>query len=578
MSITHNSDIINFKKANCKNCFKCLRECPVKAIAFRDGQAEIINEECLVCGHCLTVCPQNAKVVRSDVDLAKELLATGKKVIVSIAPSFLAAYSTDLEHITAALKKLGFFAVEETSVGAVPVTREYEKLVASRQIPCVISSACPTVVKLIEKYYPSALPYLASVDSPMIAHAKMLRKRYHDAGIVFIGPCISKKDEASWDSNVDVALTFEELSDWFDEASITPKDIIITKDAAAVADGKDNNNARLYPTNGGILKTMTTKVPGVSYITAEGMPHCQQILNDIQNGSAFEGFFIEMSACDGSCINGPCMVNKQSGYLENFKRIETYSKKRTLPLIKDNEKLWEGIDFHRDFKPKIPIKQMPGEHDIREILAKTGKTSPEKELNCGACGYPTCREKAIAVFQGKAEVTMCMPYMRERAEYISDKVITFSPNAIIVLDNLLSIQALNNSACKLFGITDAKEFAGRYIGELVEASAFEEALVNRRNVLNRKSYLFRYEKYVEESVIFVKEHNMIFGILRDMTEEEKQNENIKKVKLETIGTADNVIEKQMRVVQEIAMLLGETTAETKVALTKLKETIMSEEE
>lgn len=578
MSITHNNDIIKFKKANCKNCFKCLRECPVKSIAFRDGQAEIINEECLVCGHCLTVCPQNAKVVRSDVGLVKELIATGKKVVASIAPSFLADYSTDLEHMTAALKKLGFFAVEETSVGAVPVTRGYEKLVASRENPCVISSACPTVVKLIEKYYPSALPYLAPVDSPMIAHAKILRKRFPDAGIVFIGPCISKKDEASWDNNIDVALTFEELSDWFDKASIVPKNIAIAEETSAASDEKDSNIARLYPTNGGILKTMKTKIPGVSYITVEGMPHCQQILNDIQNGSSFEGFFIEMSACEGSCVNGPCLANKQSGYLENFKRIEAYSKKRTKPHIIDDEKLWEGIDIHREFKPRIPMKQMPGEKDIKAILAQTGKTSPEEELNCGACGYATCREKAIAVFQGKAEVTMCMPYMRERAEYISDKVIAFSPNAIIVLDNLLSIQALNDAACKLFGITDAKEFAGRYIGELLEASAFEEALVSRRNVLNRKSYLFRYEKCVEESVIFVEQHNMVFGILRDMTEEEKQNENIKKVKLETIGTADKVIEKQMRVVQEIAMLLGETTAETKVALTKLKETIMSEEE
>ncbi|HEX2938723.1 MAG TPA: PAS domain-containing protein, partial [Ruminiclostridium sp.] len=178
---------------------------------------------------------------------------------------------------------------------------------------------------------------------------------------------------------------------------------------------------------------------------------------------------------------------------------------------------------------------------------------------------------------GKAEVTMCMPYMRERAEYISDKVISFSPNAIVVLDNYLNIMALNDAACKLFNVDDAKEYGGRYIGELTDSSAFEEAVVRRENVLNRKIYLFRYEKYVEQSVIYVKEHNMLFAILHDLTESEKQNEKIKKVKLETVQTADNVIEKQMRVVQEIAMLLGETTAETKVALTKLKNTIMSEE-
>lgn len=573
-------EILKFKKANCKNCFKCLRECPVKAIGFKEGQAEILRNECLICGHCLTVCPQNAKVVRDDTNIVKEAIKSGKQVVASVAPSFAAAFTNDFAAFSNALKKFGFYAVEEASAGAVPVTRKYEQLIASRKMPCVISSACPTVVKLIEKYHPGAMRYLAPVISPMTAHARMLKNRYKNSYVVFIGPCMSKKDEALWDNAVDCVITFEELQQWFKNENITFSDNNIPSSSEF-----DGNNARLYPTAGGIIKTMLSRIPGVNYITVEGIEKCRKILSELEK-SELDGFFIEMSACGGSCLNGPCMVKDDGGFLETQKRLETYAKSfgKSKSVLEDSidykENLEEkfGISLEQKYTIKPVISQMPGERDIRAILEKTNKITPEQELNCGACGYATCREKAIAVYQGKAEVTMCMPYMRERAEYISDKVISFSPNAIIVLDNLLSIKAMNNAACKLFGIDDIKKYSGRYIGDLTDASAFEEAVVRRENILDRKVYLFRYEKYVEQSVIYVKEHNIIFALIRDLTEEKKQNDSLKKVKIETIRTADNVIEKQMRVVQEIAMLLGETTAETKVALTKLKDTMMSEEE
>lgn len=574
MSIIGNNNIIQFKKVNCKNCFKCLRECSVKAIAFRDGQAEIIKDQCLVCGHCLTVCPQNAKVVRSDIEVVKDLFNNNKKVIASIAPSFVAAFKTDFTTFRNELKKLGFYDVYETAVGASKVTDEYRQLIKSHKYPLLISSACPTIVKFVEKYYPSSLPFLTPVDSPMIAHAKLIKKNIEDAYVVFIGPCISKKDEASWDDSVDVALTFEELNQWLDNENIE-EESLSTVPISTIKNDKVIENGKMYPTKGGILKTLNSNVAGVSYMTVEGIDDCKNILESLKTNN-YEGYFIEMSACNGSCLNGPCMIKENNSYLSSFKSVENYL--LTSNPCKSSDFDWQGIDLNREFKVNISTNRYPGEQEIKNILAQTGKLTKEQELNCGACGYPTCREKAVAVYQGKAEVTMCMPYMRERAEMISDKVIAYSPNAIIVLNELLSITALNSSACKLFGINDSKKYAGKYIGELTDATYFEQALVSRQSVLNQKCYLFRYEKYVEQSVIFVKEHNMIFATLRDLTETEKQNENLKKVKLETIGTADNVIEKQMRVVQEIAMLLGETTAETKVALTKLKETIISEEE
>lgn len=618
-------EILRFKKANCKNCFKCLRECPVKAIDYKDGQAEIKRDECLICGHCLTVCPQNAKIVRNDVDSVKSFISSGRRVVASVAPSFAAAFNCGIDTFSAALKKLGFFGAFETSAGAVSVTREYEKIVAERRMPCVISSACPTIVKLIEMYHPEALRFLAPVVSPMTAHAKILKKSLGDIFVVFIGPCICKKDEAGWEEEaVDSVLTFEELSDWlsaenvelFEDGETRPSFLPpeseddldgepVTELETAPADAPakvvhapgasawqfvkrlntdvlDNDSiplkgaplaGRMYPIVGGIAKTMKNRTRGINYVTVEGIDKCLSILDELRAGE-LEGFFIEMSACSGSCLNGPCMLH-HGGYLSAHRRVENYARRMSVQISPHDD---AGVDLYRSFEARPPLRQKPGEREIRVILAKTGKLTKAQELNCGACGYATCRDKAVAVYQGKAEVGMCMPYMRERAEYFSDKVISFSPNAIIVLDNLLSIQVLNDAACRLFGIEDAKLLRGRYIGELTDASAFEEALVRHEDVLGRKIYLFRYEKYVEQSVIYVKDHDIIFAILRDLTDSERQNESLKKMKLETVQTADNVIEKQMRVVQEIAMLLGETTAETKVALTKLKGTIMSEED
>ena len=564
-------EILRFKAANCKNCYKCLRECPVKAIGIRDGQAEILRDECLICGHCLTVCPQNAKDARDDTGTVRELIASGRRVYASVAPSFIAAFETDgFEPFAAALKKLGFAGAEETAVGAAAVSAEYNRLLTQRNRSVLISSACPTVVKLIEKYHPETTGALAPVVSPMEAHARQLRARLgQDIAVVFTGPCICKKDEAEWEeSHVDAAITFEELSRW-----LAADDPAFGQEPAPdpPAPLEPAGGARLYPLEGGIIRSMGLPIPGITYISLSGMENCRKALREVAGGD-MSGFFLELNACEGGCINGPCMVTPRGGLLRARRRAGLYAasrSRRPLPRV-------PAVDMRRRPRPDPVCQEMPGEQAIREILAKTGKLRPEQELNCGACGYPTCREKAVAVWQGKAEVSMCMPYMRERAEYISDHVIAYSPNAIIVLNGHLIIQAVNTAACTLFDIQDAKEIRGKYIGDLTDAAAFEESVVRRSNILGRRLFLYRYDKYVEESVVYVRDHDLVFGILRDLTKEEKQNRDLKKVRMDTMATADNVIEKQMRVVQEIAMLLGETAAETKIALTKLKETISSD--
>lgn len=521
--------------------------------------------------------------MRNDVDEVRALIKSGRPVVASVAPSFAASFDCGapgretFPRFAAALRRLGFSDARETAEAAAAVTAGYEKLLAARTAPALISSACPVVVRLIERYYPETLPFLAAVVSPMTAHAKQIKSLQHGAAVVFIGPCLAKKNEAGWDPGaVDAALTFEELRGWFEEAGVAfSAEAFPAPEAARPAEekhGHAESDPRFYPTRGGILKTMTERLPGVDYLSVGGIRSCREALESLAHGR-LRGCFLEMAACENGCIAGPCMTSPTGGWIESARRVAEYI--RRAPSTAAD---LPAVDLHRSFAPRPVVGAQPGEREISDILAKIGKKTKKDELNCGACGYSTCREKAVAVYQGKAELGMCMPYMRERAELISDSVIAFTPNAILVLNGALQVQALNRAAVTLFGAVNVQDIRGKYVGELTEEDLYEEAAVRRQNILGRKTYLYRNDRYVEQSVVCVPEHDIVFGIYKDLTDEQRQQERLGRVRLETVQTADRVIAKQMRIAQEIAMLLGESTAETKIALTKLKETLKPEEE
>ena len=207
---------LTLKKSNCKNCYKCIRHCPVKAIRFSGNQAHIIGNECILCGHCFVVCPQNAKEIVDGTEKARVLLQSGEPVVVSLAPSFIANYEgVGIESMRRALRKLGFFDVEETAIGATIVKTEYERMLREEERDIIITSCCHSVNLLIQKHFPSALEYLADVMSPMQAHCADIKRRMPNAKTVFIGPCVAKKDEAEYyEGLVDAVLTFEELTNW----------------------------------------------------------------------------------------------------------------------------------------------------------------------------------------------------------------------------------------------------------------------------------------------------------------------------------------------------------------------------
>lgn len=555
------SQYLKLKKSNCKNCYKCIRHCPVKSIRFFENQAFIVEEECILCGQCFVVCPQNAKEIQNDVEKAKALIAGGNPVIASIAPSFVANYEgLTITALKNALKKLGFADAEETAEGATVVKQKYDEMVEKGEQKLIISSCCHSVNLLIQKHFPEALPYLAKTVSPMQAHSLEIKKRNPEAKTVFIGPCISKKAEADdYPGIVDCVLTFEELSQWLDSAGI--------KLEPCEDDERIGGKARLFPTGGGILRSMECKNPDYTYLHIDGVENCVNALREISEGK-MDNCFIEMSACYGSCVSGPVIEKNHNSCIAYTLAVDKYAKKKDFeatPL--DDEQMNKNIKF-------LGVKRlMPGSKAIEEILKKMGKRSPADELNCGSCGYNTCREKAIAVYNGKADLSMCLPFLKEKAESFSDTIIKNTPNAIIVLNESLEVQQINKAAMKLMNIANASDVLGEQVVRILDPLPFFDVIESGVNIHDKRIFLAEYNKYVEQTLIYDPGYHIVMSIMRDVTDEEKAKKAKDEISQSTIEITDKVIEKQMTAVQEIASLLGETTAETKIALTKLKESL-----
>ena len=555
---------LTLKKSNCKNCYKCIRHCPVKAIRFSGNQAHIIGNECILCGQCFVVCPQNAKQIVDETEKVRVLLQSGDPVVVSLAPSFVANYDgVGINAMRDALQKLGFYDVEETAIGATIVKNEYERMLKEDGRDVIITSCCHSVNLLFQKYFPAELEYLADVMSPMQAHCQDIKKRFPNAKTVFIGPCVSKKDEAEhYEGIVDAVLTFEELTNWLKEAGIELKQDI---------DSNEESRARFFPTTGGILKTMAQNAPGYTYLAIDGVENCIDALKDIESGKIHK-CFIEMSACVGSCIGGPVMEKyHRTSAIKDYITISNYAGEKDFDVVQPSP---SEISKHFEYiEHRLP---MPSETEIFNVLRQMGKFKPSDELNCGSCGYNTCREKAIAICQGKAEISMCLPFLKDKAESFSDTIVKNTPNGLIVLNEELEVQQINDAARRIMNVRSSTDILGDQVIRIMDPTDFMEVRNTGRDIRNKMVYLPEYKRYVEQSVIYDKDSHLLIGIMRDVTDEQTEREKKESISRQTVEVADKVVDKQMRIVQEIASLLGETAAETKIALAKLKESIQDE--
>lgn len=567
---------IGFRKAKCKDCYKCVRLCPVKAIITQEDHVKYVASECVLCGRCLESCPQNAITVFSDIDRVKTYIDSGEKVIASLSPAYLGIYS-DIEpgQVIEGLLQLGFDQVRESAEGAIYVTNAYEQLMEEGRMDNIITSVCPVINQLVENDYPDMIPFMAPVVSPVIAHGKLLKEEFGDSvKIVSISPCLAETVEDQKDPRtkgyIDAVINFDQLNGWFREKGISLKDCRQWR--------HDRINPQIngaYAANGGISMAIHAKGKGTygyQTLCVNGLDACREVFSSIRKGEIHH-CFIELNSCDQGCINGPVTGKSQTN---RFKAKLTLMG-RIMRDFPEYAPIPDSIDLSRPFKETGKTVKMPEEKDIRRILTIIGKDTAEKELNCGACGFPTCREKAIAVYQGKSNIQMCIPYMYENARYLSDVILSVTPSLVIIVDEQLRIREFNNAAEVKFNIS-REEALKSYLYEIVDSESFQEVIQEKHSRINLRVDYPSYHMKTIQNLIYVREQGVVIGIIRDITQEEEKKARRYQLKIEAVNSAQKVIDKQMMVAQEIAGLLGETTAETKMTLTRLRDRLLEDGE
>ena len=568
---------INFSREKCNNCYKCLRTCPSKAITILEKHAEIVDEMCISCGKCQVVCQKEALYIKSNINQVKSAIQDDKKVIASIAPSFAGAFEMKEENqIVTALKQLGFDVVEETAIGAEIVLDSYKEYAEKGSFDNLITTSCPSANYLVEKYYPSLTKYMIPIVSPMIAHGKLLKHKYGmDSYIVFIGPCLAKKVEAEdfqHNEIIDSVLTFEELDEWFKEEKIQLNEL-----EPQPFDHTSYRRGNSFPLEGGFpINSSSEAQKSYEIIRVTGVDRCKEILECIENKS-INRVCVELNVCEGSCIDGPGMPKDDTNYFIRENRVKNYVNKKTLFSNSEveTEYVEEKIDFSKSFFDRRANRRKASEEELQAILRKMGKYKPEDELNCNACGYVTCREKAESIYEGMSEINMCLPFMRAKAESLKNVIFDNSPNVIFLLDNELCVKEFNPSSERVFRIK-ADDIKGKPISKVINDEEFNKVMTTKESLIGHKVVYSEYGIVLIANILYLEKENVIMAIMTDVTAAEKNKEELARVKEKTLDAAQEVIEKQMRVAQEIASLLGETTAETKVILTKLKGIVLGE--
>ena len=528
----------------------------------------------MFCGHCTEICPQNAKTFDSDVNYVKKMIQRGDNVVVSLDPSYkgILRYNEDGQVVNALLQ-LGFSQVRETAEGAALVTEEYRKLVEEGKMENIISTACPVTAYMVEKHYPELVPYLAPVVSPMIAHGKLIKKYLgKDTKVVFIGPCLAKKAEAEIDPRnkgaIDAVIEFAELEEWLEEVGIDLHDC--EESPFANPDPMVN---QLYAVNRGILRSIQAYGGLGRYldISVYGRQNCKDLLHSMTKGY-LKNTFIELNACDGVCVNGPGVNTKRGFRFKARMDIETSAvyKKPELPYSLEEK------DLRTTFEPRPANEKMPSEQEIQEIMKTIGRRNSKMEFNCGACGYETCREKAIAIYQGKEEAEMCQLRTYEVVRSKANVVMEGTPSIIMIYDDALRIREYNIRAEEYFKVP-RHEALQMYLFDFVDTTLFERVIKTKERVMRHKLYWPQYNMVVLVTIVPIENSDTYLVIAENVTEDEKKQDVILNRKLIVVETAQAVIDKQMKTAQEIAGLLGETTAETKAILTKLRDSILEDE-
>lgn len=542
----------------CQDCYKCVRHCHCKAIRIVDGKASVIAENCVACGECVKVCPSHAKKIRTDLPRLRQLLGTNVKLYASIAPSFTAYFpGTTIGQLATALKKIGFAGVAETAVGAQTVSCQTADFLKNTNLSIVISSACPACVDYIRKYHPKYTANIVPLYSPVMAHCQMIKEQFgEDCKVVFFGPCAAKKNEADRNpETLSLAVTFAVLEELFEENGITP---MAEEESELFMDKAEEG--RFYAIEGGMNDTLRDDNRGVRYISVSGLDNLDRMLR-FYNGSIGERkIFLEALACPGGCINGPVIPAAYAGGLDiiaetdKISTMESSSKRNVPNNIKEK--------FSAESLPKYNVS----EKELTIALARVGKFTREDELNCGACGYNTCREFATALLQHKAEEAMCHTYLRKNFERTSNALIRFIPAAVVMVDENLNICECNRNFAMMSGMTEVYDALGN-----LNTIAIDNALPGFSelfsSVISNGGEIEKFNQKLQDKIVNISVFSIAHGksagaVIQDITKNELQREHIAE-------KAREVIRKNVLTVQQVARLFGEHVADTEILLNEI---------
>lgn len=547
----------------CRDCYKCVRECPVKAIKIENDHASVIPEKCISCGTCVKVCPANAKCVRGDLEKVKNLLLAQKDVYVSLAPSWRSVFENSAQKMIAILKRLGFKEVSETAIGAQEVSIHDAEVLNNMEKGLLISSACPVIVDYIRLYQPQYAKYITPIGSPAKTHAKMLKNLYgNDISVVFIGPCIGKKNEADEaDGLIDVSITFEELKIWIADQIGDISEI--KKESHFEFVPYSAHEGTLYPINGGMNETIK-KIgvkPQVQLMEICTIPAFERALENLDPEKLSVPVFVEALACESGCITGPCIAS-------NNPSISSISDVMYKVKVRDEIPKKAQLVVECDYTPKEVISSNYTIEEITATLKKIGKHTIDDELNCGGCGYSSCRELAVALLDGVAEPSMCVSYMRKIAMRKAAAMLRCMPAAIVMVDNKMNIIEANDSFMKMFTGEMYEIFksrpdglTGAAIDRIVEFSDIFRTILKTGKDLHKEHYAVK-DRLYDISAFTIEENEIVGAIITDVTQTETNREKISE-------KAKEVISKNISIVQEIACLLGEHMVETETLLNSI---------
>ncbi|MDO5580851.1 MAG: [Fe-Fe] hydrogenase large subunit C-terminal domain-containing protein [Planctomycetia bacterium] len=560
----------------CQDCYKCVRHCHCKAIRIVNGKASVIPEACVSCGECVKVCPAHAKKIRSDLGRLRFLLEGKNRVIASLAPSWVGYFpNTNLDRLARALKRIGFEGISETALGAEALSAETCAWLRKTKRPLVISTACPAAVDYIRKYMPQYTGALLPFYSPVISHCRLLRKQLgNEIKIAFFGPCAAKKNESDQNQGLlDLALTFSDLAQLLEENGLQLNDSdcdSIDGDFALESDrelliGKAEEG-RFYSVEGGMNDTLRNGNDHIRYTAVSGLDNLFRILHQWNGNGGDRTIFLEALACRGGCVNGPDMPARASS-------LDVLFQTDRISSAACSEGKISNVPLDRICKEDPLAEWIPSEEEMERALARVGKYGRSDELNCGACGYNTCRDFARALLQNKAEEAMCHNYLRKNYERTSNALIKYIPAAVVIVNNELQITECNRIFADLAGDSVVFDSLGNLDGISIQiylpeyAELFTSVLENGGEI---EKYNQKYQNRILNLSVFTIARGKFAGaVIQDVTRKEFQRE-------QAAAKAREVIQKNVLTVQKVARLFGEHIAETEIMLHEIAKSCETE--